>query len=214
MKNITMFTTDAGAAGLVFEEIPYKKEAYIRIHAASAPQVLLDEAVSFCKAAGAENIYAMGHAILEEYPVHTEIVRMECDKQLLPISSLKIVLAVTNTLQQWCDIYNEKMRSVPNAATLYPSKLKKEQLAENCYFAYEDDKVLGIGMVRKGMVDAVVSLIPGRGRDVMAALCGILNDEIVAVEVAVNNAPAISLYKKMGFVEKKSISKWYCVFGK
>ena len=31
MKDIPFFTTDYGVAGLILKEVPYKKEAYIRI---------------------------------------------------------------------------------------------------------------------------------------------------------------------------------------
>lgn len=212
MKNIPMFTTEAGTASLIFEEIPYKKEAYIRIHDTSSPQVLVDEAVSLCRAAGAELVFATGCAFLEKYPFHTEIVRMEYKKEILTTGKLKLVPVEPDTLLQWCDIYNENMRTVPNTATLYEAKLKKEKLLNNCYFVYEDINMIGIGVVRKGVIDAVVSLVRGRGKDVMLALCNALDDEIVSVEVAVNNLPAISLYKKMGFVEVESMSKWYCVY--
>lgn len=211
MKNIPMFTTEAGIASLILEEIPYKKVAYIRIHSSSSPEVLLNDAASLCKAAGAEHVYAMGHAFLEHYPVHTEIVRMECKKDDLPKAHLQLEPVSPETLQLWCDIYNDKMREVPNTATLYPSKLRKENLVDNCYFVYDTNRMLGIGMIHSGMVDAVASLVSGSGSDVVATLCSMLNDETISVEVAVNNIPAISLYKKMGFELKESISKWYCL---
>ena len=58
MKDFPVFTTENGAASLVLKEIPYKKEAYITLRASQAPQALLEECVSFCRACGAEKIYA------------------------------------------------------------------------------------------------------------------------------------------------------------
>ena len=68
MLDIPMFTTENGAASLILKEIPYSEAAYIKIHSSQAPEALLEECVSFCRMAGAENIYASGHVILEKYP--------------------------------------------------------------------------------------------------------------------------------------------------
>lgn len=214
MKNIPMFTTNAGVAGLVLEEIPYKKEAYITIHSAVAPEKLIEEAVSFCKAVGADTVYASGHAFLAKYPFHTEQIRMECSRIQLSAGSAQLCPLDDGTLSQWCEIYNTYMRSVPNASSMSADRARKLLAKKQCYFVYDDELLLGIGKAGEGKVDAVISVVCGRGRDVMLALCGVLTDDLVTVEVASNNIPAIKLYRKMGFTEKEKLSKWYCVYKK
>ena len=213
MKNIPMFTTDAGVASLILEEIPYKKEAYIRIQTAIDPQLLIEDSVAFCKTAGADVVYATGHAFLNQYPFYTEIINMTCRREELPPTKAELCPIQPETMQLWCEIYNVNMSNVANAATMTIGKLKSESHVNNCYFVYENELLIGIGMAQSCFVDALVSVIPGKGKDVLSALSNALTENFVTVTVAVNNKRAISLYRKLGFIEKESISKWYCVYG-
>ena len=211
MKNIPMFTTDAGVASLILEEIPYKKEAYVRIQSATDPDKLIEETISFCKAAGADAVFAAGHSFLERYPIHAEILRMECEKMLLSAGTAELQPLKETTLLQWCEIYNTHMKNIPNASTMTHCKARKLLEEKECYFVYDNEVLLGIGKVSNNGVDAIVSLVPGKGRDVMLALCSAVDSVVVSVEVASNNIPATKLYQKLGFVRKEIISKWYCV---
>ena len=69
MKDFPVFTTDFGVSSLIFREVPYRQEAYICIHATEQPKELLEECIGFCRACGAEKIYAQNHEYLERYPV-------------------------------------------------------------------------------------------------------------------------------------------------
>ena len=71
-----MFTTEYGVASLILKEVPYRQEAYIIIQSTEQPGELLKECVSFCRMAGAEKIYAKGHELLEQYPLHTAVYEM------------------------------------------------------------------------------------------------------------------------------------------
>lgn len=211
MKNIPMFTTDAGVASLILEEIPYRNEAYIRIYSATDPEKLIEEAVSFCRTVGADTVFATADVFLEQYPVHTEIFLMQCEKRRIPAGTAQLHLMTEATLQQWCEIYNAHMKNIPNASTITHSKARKLLEENNCYFVHDNGVDLGIGKISENGVDAIVSLVPGRGGDVMLALCGAVHSDMVSVEVAFNNAPAIKLYERLGFVRKQIISKWFCV---
>ena len=81
MKDLPVFTTQNGVASLTLREIPYQQTAYIKLQATRQPKELLEECVGFCRAVGAEKIYASGHEILENYPFHTAIVQMQCLKE-------------------------------------------------------------------------------------------------------------------------------------
>jgi len=76
MKDFPMFTTEFGIASLVLKEIPYRGEAYIIIQDTQQPEQLLQECVSFCRMCGAEKIYARGHKITENYPLHCIVYEM------------------------------------------------------------------------------------------------------------------------------------------
>ena len=211
MKNIPMFTTEAGVASLILEEIPYKKIAYIKIQSSITPEALLEECVSFCTAVGAERIYASGHEFLQSYPLYTEMLRMECDKAVLAPGNLNVCWIDENNVQQWCDIYNRRMYDVPNAATLTIQNVKKLIPEKVCCLVYEENQLLGIGKLDDEKVDAIASVVPGRGVDVMRTLCGLTRGDRVVVEVAGGNIPAIRLYEKLGFQKTDTISTWYCI---
>ena len=63
MRDFPIFSTETGVSSLTLKEIPYKKQAYIRIQDVQPGtlQEHLRECVQFCKAAGAEHIFAAGH---------------------------------------------------------------------------------------------------------------------------------------------------------
>ena len=211
MKNIPVFTTEAGVASLVLEEIPYKRIAYIRLQSTSSPRALLNDAVALCRAAGADTIYACGNDYLKDLPLYTEIVQMECEKRALPTSDLVPVLVDDTSLNLWCELYNAHMYSVPNAATMTKAKADEMRKTKDAYLVYDGDVLIGIGRATEGKVNALVSVVQGRGRDVMLSLCSLLDTDIISVEVAKTNYKAINLYRRLGFLEKKLISTWYCV---
>ena len=79
MKDFPLFTTEYGVASLILKEVPYRGVAFIYIRQAQAGRFEehLKECVSFCRMAGAEKIYAKGHADLEKYPQHCALWKMQ-----------------------------------------------------------------------------------------------------------------------------------------
>ena len=209
MRDIPVFTTTSGVASLTLKEIPYKGVAYIRIQDALAPETLLKECVDFCRMAGAERIFATGHAVLEGYPFYTEIWEMECDKNALPDTEAVLVKVDKTGVEKWRNIYNDKMHDVPLAATMTIAEGQDILKTEDAYFVYRGEMLLGIGKAANGRVEAVASVVAGSGKDVLLALCGTLVSDRITVEVASVNTRAVCLYKRMGFVKTAEISKWY-----
>ncbi len=209
MKDIPMFSTENGVASLVLKEIPYTARAYITLRSSVMPEALLEECVQFCRMCGGEELYATGHDILEKYPLHTSILEMRCDVAALPESDAALFPVQELTAAQWREIYNEKMKNVPNAAWMAQADCKEMLQKGDGYFVHRDGKLLGIGRASMGKLDAVAAVEPGTGREVTAALCrGLCGDE-VRLEVASNNIPAVKLYEKLGFLPTKEISRWY-----
>ena len=58
MKDFPVFTTENGVASLVLKEIPYRRCAYIILRDSLEPEALLAECISFCRACGAERVFA------------------------------------------------------------------------------------------------------------------------------------------------------------
>jgi len=211
MKDIPMFTTEYGVASLFLKEITYRGRAHIKIQASLEPEKLLEECIGFCRACGAEWIDAAGHTYLEKYPLITALWAMQCERAAIPETDACLFPVTQETVQSWLDIYNDRMKDIPNAAFM-DSKDGKELLKTgDGYFVHRNGKLLGIGKAADDFIDTVIAVEPGAGENVVQALVSILNCESVRLWVASANTRAVRLYERMGFVKTKELSKWYRV---
>ena len=207
MKDIPMFTTQNGVASLTLKEIPLRLTAYIKILSSEEPIKLLEECVAFCRMCGAEYIYASGSDCLLENPLSATLVQMiasdlpETDACLFPVTE--------STVSLWREIYNDRMKLVPNASSMNLADEKKILQDGKCYFIHKNSELLGIGMVSDDSIEAVASVKKGAGEDCVLALASLLNVDRVKLVVAEQNKAAISLYKRMGFIAVKEIARWY-----
>lgn len=211
MRDFPVFTTANGAASIVLREVPYKGVAYITLQDTLQPEALLKECVSFCKLAGATQIYATGHPILESYPLHTAVLKMQQLRGNLPESDAALFPVTEKTAEQWRNLYNDKMKNVPNASTMTREDMEKLLDRGAGYFVHRGDALLGIGIAQGETVESVIAAVPGAGADVLLALCGALFSERVVLEVASTNAPALRLYDRLGFLKAGELSRWYNV---
>ena len=211
MKDIPVFDTEFGVASLFLREIPYRQRAHSKIQSSLEPERLLEECIGFCRACGAEWIDAAGHAYLEKYPLITALYTMQCSRDSVGQTEACLFPVTEGTVQQWLDIYNEKMANVPNAAYM-DSKGGKELLeAGDGYFIHKDGVLLGIGKASGDFIDTVIAVKPGMGETVVKALASILTEDTVRLLVADANERAVKLYERMGFVKVKEVSRWYRV---
>lgn len=214
MRDIPMFDTEYGIASLVLKEIPYQQTAYITIQSSQEPEKLLAECISFCRACGAERVYATGDSILEKYPLYTAMWQMQCAVESLPDTDAALFPVQEQTLSQWMDIYNGKVTKLPNGAWMSAAEGKKMLQKGDGYFIHRGGKLLGIGRAGGAVIDWVASVEPGAGADVVAALSHALSDSTTVLVVASENPKALALYRRLGFVPVKEISRWFVVFNK
>lgn len=211
MNDIPVFTSEFGVASLFLREIPYRQRAHIKIQSSLEPEKLLEECVVFCRACGAEWIDAAGHEYLEKYPLITALFAMQCNKSAIGETDACLFPVTEATVQQWLDIYNQRMAEVPNAA--YMDSRDGRELLKNGdgYFVHKDGQLLGIGQAAGDIIDTVIAVKPGAGETVVRALAGLLTGDTVKLKVAEANARAVRLYERMGFVKTKELSCWYRV---
>ena len=209
MKDMPMFTTEYGVASLFLREVSYTGKAHIKIHSSLEPEKLLEECISFCRMCGAEWIDAAGHAYLEKYPLITAIYAMQCSRDQIPQTDACLFPVTEKTVQQWLDLYNEKMKNIPNSAYMDSRDGKKLLETGDAYFIHRDGVLLGIGKAKDDFIDTVIAVQPGAGETVVRALASCLQCDTVRLWVASANGRAIRLYERMGFVKVKEISKWY-----
>lgn len=212
MKDIPVFATEFGVASLVLKEIPYQSAAYVTVRDSLEPEKLLEECVGFCRACGAERIYATGHSALESRPLYTAMWQMRCSMDSLPDTDAALWPVQENTVKRWQQIYNDKVRHIPNGAWMTDLDARKMLEKGDGYFAHRGEELLGIGRVAGDTIDWVASVQPGAGRDVVLALSHAITEETVLLTVASVNIKAVKLYENLGFVRSKELSRWYQIF--
>lgn len=213
MRDFPFFTTEYGVASLILKEIPYRKQAYIRILDVQEDSFdeYLAECVSFCRMCGAEQIFAEGHEQLSKYPVYTAVNRMQGRIPFDPEKTASLFPVTEKTVSRWRGIYNEAMRNVDNAGTLEARDEKQILAGGGAYFVHEDSDLLGIFWLEDTKLLAIAALQRGAGERVMHTMLSVTDGEPVWLEVASTNARAIRLYEKMGFVPTAQLRCWYCV---
>ena len=210
MRDIPVFTTEYGVASLIFKEIPYRGIAYVRVRDVQPGCLiqLMEECAGFCRAAGADRVFAAGHEGLKQYPLYCTVEQMglgvtECfqpEANLWPVTE--------QTVEQWRQIYNQAMKDVDNAATMTKQD-EKEICLGGAYFVHDSGKLLGIGWIRDNALLAITSAVPGQGARVARTLFSLTDEERITLEVASTNARAIGLYRKLGFIKTGESTRWY-----
>ena len=211
MRDMPFFETEYGVAALVLKEIPYQEVAYITILDAWEPEKLLMECAAFCRMCGAERVYASGHPCLENRPLYTAMWELRRSAEGFPDTDAALWPVQEENLEHWRGIYNEKARRLPNAAWM-TRRDGQEMLAKgDGYFIHRGGELLGIGKASGDTIDWVAAVKPGAGRDVVCALAHALWSDTVMLTVALENEKALALYRTLGFVKTKEISKWFVV---
>ena len=211
MKDIPMFQSEYGIASLVLKEIPYLQKAYVKIQASQDPEKLVQECLSFCRMCGAEQVYFSGHAYLERYPLYTEMWYMQICKESLEDTEAALWPVLPENLKYWQEIYNEKVKKVPNGAWMTDQDAKKMLEQGDGYFIHKNGKLLGIGRASADIIDWVASVEPGAGRQIVSALTHAVTQDSVRLLVASANEKAMKLYQTLGFVPTGRLSCWYHV---
>lgn len=211
MKDFPVFTTEYGVAGLVLKEIPYRQEAYITIRSSQEPEKLLEECVSFCRMCGAEKIYAAGWEGLTCFPLFTTILEMRGTAWVAPEQLRSLFPVTEQTVARWREVYNERMKDVPCAATMTSRDEKEILESGGAYFVHEDGQLLGIFWVKETKLLAITSIKPGAGQYVMHTMMSVAEGSQMQLQVASTNDRAIRFYQKMGFLAVNEVVRWYQV---
>lgn len=212
MKDLPIFTTENGVASLTLKEVPYTQRAYVRIQNSRNPQKLLQECIDFCRAVGAEEIFAADERCKIDFPHYTDILEMIHVRSELPDTTAVAHVVKEPQLFEFRSIYNAKMRSVPNAAHLSINS-SEDMLKKQCaYMVMQEGKRIGIGVAADETIEMIAALEKGKGQDVLAALSKQLQSENVRVVVASKNVSAVSLYERLGFRVANLLARWYKIF--
>ena len=88
MKDIPVFSCPDGIATLILREVPFRGEGYILVRGVFGTlEGLLAECTGFCRAAGAERLFAAGEADFSGYPVAIRILGRSAPRALMSSTS-------------------------------------------------------------------------------------------------------------------------------
>lgn len=211
MRNIPDFECEFGCAQLILQEIPHRHEAYCLVSCAAEGMLreLLAECAAFCRMVGAERVLALDVPEELGYPVAFRIIRMQAELSALPRTDAAVWPLLSQRGEFYIAQYNQAMAQVPGARSLTKRDLPGLLEQGGCYFVHRDGQLLGLGQVDGGKILAVVSLVPGQGQDVTAALLSVNGSSEAELCVAETNHRAIRLYRRMGFVPVAVAETWY-----
>lgn len=211
MKNIPVFTTEYGVASLSLGQIQSRGEAFIRVQDIQPGRMdlLIRECAAFCRAAGAERVYASQWAGEPAYSV----IEMRGLPLFDPDQVENLFPATEATVARWREIYNNAMQNVHHSRYLSGYDEEKILSSGGAYFVHRRGDLLGIGWVEDQKILAVASCKPGFGFRVAQTLLSVMADEPVSLEVASSNTRAIRLYERLGLVKTAEISRWYEITG-
>lgn len=214
MKDIPLFTTEAGVASLLLQEIPYRKEAYIRVRDVQPGKLkeLLDECVSFCRMVGAEKIFAGDHEQLMCYPLHFSVIQMRGTVVSNEEEIAHLFPVTQATVSEWRKLCNRRLSDVDGAATLTAADEKKILSSGGAYYVHRSGKMLGAGWMEGGKLLLICAVEPGSGETVLRTLLSLSEEEQAVLEVASTNMRAIRLYERMGFIRVSEVQRWYKIF--
>lgn len=209
MKDLPLFTLEWGVVSLTMQQIPYTQKAYVRILQCSDFEKLIFECESFCRAAGARNIYITGHERCESLPVYTHIWEMIKSLHSSPVLEASLFPVTQKTLIQWLDIYNPLAVLIPNGRYIDQREGNKFLSEAALYFVHQQGQLLGIGAVKDDEIMWISASKPGNGETVLNALCSAVFKDVVRLQVSSENKRAISFYQRNGFSVVSQIGTWY-----
>lgn len=214
MKDIPIFDTETGVSTLVLKEIPYQQIAYVKVQSVQPGglEAHLRECVSFCRMCGAERVLVTGHPELERHPVHCSIIPMACGLLTGEEPPANLFPVTEETAARWRGIYNERMKTVDNAATLTALDEKKILASGGAYFVHDSGTLLGIGWIEGSEVLCIAAVERGAGERVLRTLMSAADSDRVTLQVASTNHRAIRLYEKLGFIPCGEGIGWHTVW--
>ena len=202
MKDIPIFTSTEGIASLILREIPQRREAYVLIRGIfSDIDRMMSECERFCRAAGAERVYFSGEGDFSAYPVHARLIWRSIRRAALPASGATLVPVTMETAGDWLAHYQARFAAVPLARSCVDTA--------DAWFIRDGGRTIGIGQLCGDELRTVAALAPGRGADCVAALASLSSAERLRLLCAMENAPAMALYDRLGFDRGEMKEIWY-----
>lgn len=148
MKDIPVFSCPDGIATLILREVPFRGEGYILVRGVFGTlEGLLAECAGFCRAAGAERLFAAGEADFSGYPAAIRILGRRAPREsLLPApEAVRLVPVTEKTAADWAREYNARFRAVPAAESCSPAEERALAAGGEALWIWDGAERIGLG---------------------------------------------------------------------
>lgn len=214
MKNIPVFTSPYGIATLILREIPWSGSAYVLVRSVWNGQAaaLLEECRGFCRAVGAESVFAAYDA--EELPAEPayDMIRMARPKAGLPEpGKLELAPLDRENSAAYLEIYNRCFITVPSAASYDQNSLEPLYGEDLAWLAKVNGQYAGVAEISKEGLEGIAVLpeYRGLGHDLALAVLQMVPSPVLRLKVASTNTRAIALYQRLGFIPECVEKRWF-----
>ena len=204
-------------ASLILKEIPYSGAAYVLVRSVWNGQTaaLLEECASFCRAAGAERVYASdGKNDLPSMHAY-DMVLLTMRREDLPELANPIELEPVSTQNgaEYLAVYNACFRELPGAASYGKKDLQRLIEHQSGFLTRKNGVCAGAAELEKDELAGICVLPQYKGLGYSLALTVLkrLETPVVKLKTATTNEKALNLYRRLGFGNDTVISRWWLI---
>jgi len=213
MKDIPIFTGAHGVATLILSQIPWSGCGYVMVRSVwDDEKSFLEECLSFCRACGAERVYASWEMAELPAPHGYDMVQMEMKKSDLPQGEILTLEDLTEENSEvFIDIYNTCFLPIPNAASYGKKDIGRLLGEETAYLVKQDGKYAAIAEISKEGLEAVAVLpqYRGLGYDLCRTVLHKVPSMTLKLKTVSTNERALALYRRLGFGNEQIVSRWW-----
>jgi len=212
MKDIPVFTGAHGVASLILRQIPWSGCGYVIVRGIYGDAAaFLDECLGFCRACGAEEVYA--NMELQDLPApHAyDMLRLQRQKAGLPCGSTELEELSKENSEEFLTVFNTCFRPVPNAVAYGKEELRRLLEEETAFLVRRDGRAAAVAEISKQGLEAIAVLpeYRGLGYDLALTVLQMVPSNTISLKVASTNARALALYERLGFVQTEVLSRWW-----
>lgn len=213
MKDIPIFTGAHGVATLVLRQIPHSGCGYVIVRSVwDDAAAFLEECRGFCRACGAEQVYASWE--LQELPAEHayDMLQMEMKKSDLPSGEQPELEDLTEENgEEFLAVYHKCFLQLPGAAAYDGTDLRRLLEEQSAWLVRCDGVCAAIAEVSKNGLEAIGVLPQFRGLGYGLAIAALNRVPSVTLQlkVASTNQKALALYERLGFRQTGVVSRWW-----
>lgn len=213
MKDIPVFTGSHGIATLVLAQIPWSGCGYVLVRSVwDDAAAFLEECLGFCRACGAERVYASWE--LEALPAEHayDMLQMKIKKsELPPLAPVAVEELTEENSAAFLAIYNRCFQTVPGAASYSRKDVERLLGEEMAYLVRVDGEYAAVAEISKKGLEAVAVLPEhrGLGASLTRTVLEKVPSTVIGLKVASTNTRAIGMYERLGLMPCGILSRWW-----